>query len=95
MSQPASKSPLTKGAKAEGLGGCFSVLLHRTHDNPHAVSSKSPSSFAKGTYAESDSVHGSTKRHIYSMTFPAGRTFLPSRFVPESPRSSRLASASA
>ena len=39
VNEPAKvKSPLTKGAKAAGLGSCLSILRHRTHDNPQGVS---------------------------------------------------------
>ena len=48
----AAKSPLKKGAKAVGLGGCPDAFANRTNDNPRAVSLKPLSPFVKGDLTE-------------------------------------------
>jgi len=48
MERQVPESPLTKGEKAAGLGGCHGRFMHPKYDNPRAVSTKPMSVFAKG-----------------------------------------------
>ena len=66
-------------SKSRWPAGCISLPQHRTHIARPA----------------SLKLLSPLKQRIYSTTFPAGRMFLPSRFGPESPRSSRASSARA